>query len=102
MSDSAAQIRAAISALYGGVGESQKQANQWLSTFSQQPQAWDACLEVLNPGGSPEASFFCANMLVSKVHKEWHKLPGDQQMRLAAAIRRVRVAAPRGRMCWAR
>jgi hypothetical protein len=90
-------LRSAITALYGGVGEAQLQANQWLNTFSQQPQAWDACLELLDPSGreGAEASFFCANMLLSKVHKEWHKLPQEQQMRLAAVIRRARAA--RGR-----
>lgn len=80
----------AISALYGhrAAGhESQQQANQWLNAFSQQPQAWDACLELLDPARDPEVSFFCANMLLTKVRKEWHKVPPDQQLRMTAVIR---------------
>lgn len=85
---SAADLRQAIAALYAGIGgESQQQANQWLNAFTAQPQAWDACLELLDPAQSAEVVFFCANMLLTKVRKEWHKLPNDQQARMAAIMR---------------
>jgi len=86
-SDHAAALASAISALYGGVGESQQQANQWLNSFSQQPQAWEASLELLDPGRDAEVCFFCANMLLNKVRKEWHKVPSEQQLRMASIIR---------------
>jgi hypothetical protein len=88
-SDHAAQqLASAISALYGGVGgQTQQQANAWLNSFSQQPQAWEACLELLDPALDAEVGFFCANMLLTKTRKEWHKVPRDQQLRMAAIIR---------------
>ncbi|KAI8465208.1 MAG: armadillo-type protein [Monoraphidium minutum] len=87
MSDHALALSQAISALYGGSGgEAQQQANQWLNSFSQQPQAWEACLELLDPGRDAEVCFFCANMLLTKVRKEWHKVPNEQQLRMAAVI----------------
>ncbi|GBF98210.1 hypothetical protein Rsub_10710 [Raphidocelis subcapitata] len=87
VSDHARQLASAISALYGGVGgETQQQANAWLNSFSQQPQAWEACLELLDPALDAEVAFFCANMLLTKARKEWHKVARDQQLRMAAII----------------
>jgi hypothetical protein len=86
-SDQAAALVSAIAALYGGSGESQKQANQWLNSFSQHPQAWEACLELLDPARDPEVCFFSANMLLTKVRKEWHKVPSEQQLQMASIIR---------------
>ena len=85
---SASDLGQAIAALYAGIGgEAQQQANQWLNSFSAQPQAWDACLELLDPQQSAEVCFFCANMLLTKVRKEWHKVPKEQQSRMAAIMR---------------
>jgi hypothetical protein len=84
-----AELAAAISALYRGHGEAQSQANAWLNSFQLQPGAWDACVELVQPGSEPEVAFFCANMLLTKARKEWHTLPSDQQSRLASTIRQV-------------
>lgn len=84
---STADLASAIAVLYGGAGEQQQQANQWLNNYSQQPQAWEACLELLDPGRDAEVCFFCANMLLNKVRKEWHKVPRDQQLQMASLIR---------------
>jgi hypothetical protein len=85
--DHVVALAQAISALYGGHGDAQQQANQWLNSFSHQPQAWEACLELLDPGRDAEVCFFCANMLLTKARKDWHKVPAEQQARMAALIR---------------
>lgn len=102
-SDHAAALAQAIGALYGGIGgEAQQQANAWLNGFAAQPQAWEACLELLDPAQNAEVCFFCANMLLTKVRKEWHKVPGEQQARMAAIIRcggAARCACARSMQC---
>ena len=83
----AADLRQAIGALYGGTGgEAQQQANQWLNGFSGQPQAWDACLELLDSAQSAEVCFFCANMLLAQVRAEWFKLPPEHRSQMHAVL----------------
>ena len=86
-SEAAQALKAAIATLYGGAGPQQQQANQWLNSFAQQPDAWNACLELLSPQQNAEVSFFCANMLLTKVRSEWHKLSPDQQTQISSVIR---------------
>lgn len=93
-SEEAAALRQAITALYG-YGGGAGAANQWLNSFSKSPAAWSACLELVQPSEQPEVAFFAANMLLSKVRAEWHKLSGEQQSQMGATIRWVRGGWPR-------
>lgn len=87
--DAAASLRAAVCALYGGAGQQLSSANAWLNTFSKTPEAWAACIELLTPSERPEVTFFCANLLLSKVRSEWHKLSPDQASSMGTVIRYV-------------
>lgn len=87
-SEAAIHLRSAVVALYsGGAGQPQQQANQWLQSFTHQPEAWEACLQLTDPAENTEISFFCAQMLLSKVRSEWHKIPQDQQSHMATIVR---------------
>jgi hypothetical protein len=85
--DAAGSLRAAVCALYGSAGEQLSSANAWLNAFSQTPAAWEACLQLLDPAERPEVTFFCANLLLSKVRSEWHKLSPEQASSMGAVIR---------------
>jgi hypothetical protein len=90
MASDADSLRAAILSLYGMAGLAQEQANSWLNSFSRSPEAWQACMQLLEPSERPEVCFFCANMLLSKVRTDWHKLSAEQQTQIGAVIRWVR------------
>lgn len=85
----AASLRQAICSLYGScsAGQDQARANAWLNSFSQTPAAWEACLQLLEPSERPEVTFFCANLLLSKVRAEWHKLSPEQAASMGTVIR---------------
>lgn len=88
-SNDAASLRAAVCALYGSAGEELARANAWLNAFAQTPAAWEACLQLLDPSERPEVTFFCANLLLSKVRSEWHKLSPEQAATMGSVIRCV-------------
>lgn len=96
MASDADSLRAAILSLYGMAGLAQEQANSWLNGFSRSPEAWQACMQLLEPTERPEVSFFCANMLLSKVRADWHKLSADQQSHIGTVIRWVYQGAESG------
>lgn len=91
--DAASQLRQAICSLYGScsAGQDLARANAWLNSFSQTPAAWEACLQLLDPSERPEVTFFCANLLLSKVRAEWHKLSPEQAASMGTVIRCDRV-----------
>lgn len=75
----AEQFQAAILALYGADPAAQQAANQWLNDFAPSASAWDACLAGIDASASPTAAFFCANMILTKLRREWGKLPAEQR-----------------------
>eukprot|EP00878_Enallax_costatus_P030732 GHUV01033512.1.p1 GENE.GHUV01033512.1~~GHUV01033512.1.p1 ORF type:complete len:442 (+),score=127.05 GHUV01033512.1:219-1544(+) len=85
-SDDVNHLRQAILALYSNTGATQEQANSWLNAFSRAGVAWEACVQLLDPAERPEVCFFCANMLLSKVRAEWHKLSPEQQSTMGGVI----------------
>lgn len=87
ISEDASHLRQAIVALYSHAGTAQEQANSWLNAFSGSAAAWEACLQLLDTAERPEVCFFCANMLLSKVRAEWHKLSQEQQTNVGSMIR---------------
>lgn len=72
-------FKAALQALFGADPAAQQQANQWLHTFSTSPQAWQAAFSCLEPTAADAISFFCANLLVTKLRNEWHKLDAQHR-----------------------
>lgn len=87
--EDASHLRQAIIALYSNAGAAQEQANGWLNAFSRTSVAWEASVQLLDPAERPEVCFFCANMLLSKVRAEWHKLSQEQQAGMGGVIRSV-------------
>ncbi|KAF6233352.1 hypothetical protein COO60DRAFT_549485 [Scenedesmus sp. NREL 46B-D3] len=57
-----------------------------LNSFCRSSEAWQACMQLLEPSERPEVCFFCANTLLSKVRTDWHKLSAEQQTQIGAAI----------------
>lgn len=64
----------AVIALYTGNTTQQTQANQWLTSFQQTNEAWQAGLNLLTVNQRPEIQFFAATLLVRKTRSDWGKL----------------------------
>ena len=82
----------AIRALYGQETAQQTAASSWLNSFSTSVEAWPVALALLDEQ-SLEASFFAANMLLSKARRDWHRLTPDQHSQLVAVVRYNRASA---------
>ena len=92
----AAQLVAAVGTLYGSDPVSANDANAWLQQVAASPQAWELCLRVLAaPAHGQETLYFAANVLLSKVRREWGDLPQDTRTHLTQAMR-CAAAAPGG------
>ena len=78
---------AAVQALYGGAPVAQAQANQWLTSFQQSPEAWHVPFVLLAPEQPEEVQFFAATLLVRKVRSEWTKLDAGSRQGLSQATR---------------
>ena len=54
----------------------QSTVNMWLHNFSKSEEAWEILQKVVSavPKCSPEVVFFCANMLYTKIKREWMSL----------------------------
>ena len=79
----------ALQALYGGTAgaEQQAAANSWLNAFAAAPEAWPICLELMAPTAAPTTAFFCANLLLTKMRREWGRLPAEQRSELLSIVR---------------
>lgn len=77
---------AALNALYGFDQAQQQAANIWLNDFAKNPAAWQVGLDMLTPASPTEPMFFCANMLLDKVRREWGKLSQDQRSHLTQSL----------------
>ena len=84
-----ASLGAAVSVLYGRTtsAEEKRQANEWLNAFATTLDAWEASLAHIAPGFELNVQFFAANMLLTKVKKEWRTLSEDQRRGVLAAVR---------------
>ena len=49
--------------------------------------AWGAVLELLQPQHPVEVQYFCANILLTKVHTSWGGLSREAQQQLSHAVR---------------
>jgi hypothetical protein len=64
-----------------------RQASQWLNTFSESSNAWEVSLGLLVPGRSFNVQFFVANLLLTKVRREWGVLPAQNRSAVSTALR---------------
>lgn len=81
------QLVAAVGTLYGSDPVSANDANAWLQQVAASPQAWELCLRVLAaPAHGQETLYFAANVLLSKVRREWGDLPQDTRTHLTQAM----------------
>jgi hypothetical protein len=75
-------------------------ANAWLTDFASKPEAWQAALAVISVQflGPPsdvsteaiaQASFFCANLILTKTRKEWHRMSPEERSAVSTATRCV-------------
>ncbi|RLN69139.1 hypothetical protein BBP00_00000588 [Phytophthora kernoviae] len=80
----------AVQALYGMEGaERQREANEFLNAFAASEAAWAVALQLLQDETlnlPPEALFFAANILHTKVRKEWVRLSTDQRTTMTASL----------------
>ena len=81
----------AIRALYGQDTAQQTAASSWLNSFSTSAEAWPVALALLDEQ-SLEASFFAANMLLSKARRDWHRLTPEQHSQLILLVRYKQIA----------
>ena len=82
-----AQFHSALHALFGHDAAAQHEANAWLIAFSPRPEAWQAAVALLEPDSPAQASFFCANMLLSKARLEWSTMPQEQRDHISQLAR---------------
>lgn len=99
--NSTASLSSAVHALYDVYGGAhvQREASTWLERFGQTEEAWVACSAALGDAGGggnggvvvgQEVQFFAANMMLSKVRREWGvaagKSPSAAQNAAARAL----------------
>ena len=86
---STAQAHAACTALYSNPDPAQRTAaNAWLMQFAATDAAWSAAFELMatSGGGASEIRFWAANMLYSKVQKDWRSAAVATQERVYAQL----------------
>ncbi|KAL4130394.1 hypothetical protein PRIC2_006394 [Phytophthora ramorum] len=83
-------VLSAVQALYGMEGAArQREANEFLNNFAASEAAWGVGFQLLQDETlalPPEALFFAANMLHTKVRKEWVRLPAEQKEAMTASL----------------
>ncbi|KAG6580050.1 Nuclear transport receptor LGL2 (importin beta superfamily) [Phytophthora cinnamomi] len=83
-------VLSAVQALYGMEGAArQREANEFLNSFAASDAAWGVGFQLLRDEAlalPPEALFFAANMLHSKVRKEWVRLSAEQRAAMTASL----------------
>jgi len=91
----AQQVAAAITTLLSGNDPQQRRAaDTWLNSFTSQPAAWEASLQLL--GDRPEVAYFAANMLLTKVRREWSQLSPQQRAAVSTSVSQALFAAAAG------
>lgn len=81
------QLLQALQALYGTDSGQQAAANQWLQAYAASPAAWEGSAALLSQQAYPaELQFFGANMLLTKVRRDWGQLSEDQQSFVKAVV----------------
>eukprot|EP00897_Mesotaenium_endlicherianum_P008044 jgi/Mesen1/7268/ME000373S06327 len=80
------QVAEAITMLYSDPNHLRKaEANAWLTAVAETNAAWGVGLNLLE-AGSVEVRYFCANMLLRKVHSEWSFASPDLRAEITAHL----------------
>eukprot|EP00644_Phytophthora_capsici_P008547 jgi/Phyca11/16464/fgenesh1_pg.PHYCAscaffold_20_\ len=86
-------VLGAVQAFYGMEGASrQREANEFLNNFAASDAAWGVALQLLQDETlelPPETLFFAANMLHTKVRKEWVRLPAEQKAAMTVSLQMI-------------
>ncbi|ETM36847.1 hypothetical protein L914_16530 [Phytophthora nicotianae] len=86
-------VLGAVQALYGMEGAvRQREANEFLNNFAASYAAWSVGFQLLQDETlalPPEALFFAANMLHTKVRKEWVRLPTEQKIAMTVPLQTI-------------
>jgi hypothetical protein len=77
----------AVQALNGAPGDSQREADKWLSEFKYSREAWPVLVGILKCDISHDALFHAANILLSKTKNDWKKLGPDDKDQLLGLVR---------------
>uniref|UniRef100_A0A061RMX8 Importin N-terminal domain-containing protein n=1 Tax=Tetraselmis sp. GSL018 TaxID=582737 RepID=A0A061RMX8_9CHLO len=80
------QVVRAVQLLYGTEPQAQHEANNWLTSFSTSPEAWDVCLQLLASAQAVEVQFYSANTLLKKIREQWGALSPVDRANLQKAI----------------
>lgn len=77
----------ALEALYHSPDPATKrQADEWLTTFQQQPQAWPVSDQILTNANSPDVRFFAAQTMRTKVQFDFFQLPAASYANLRDSL----------------
>lgn len=86
---SAATFIAAVEALNGAPGDSQRQADSWLSEFKYSADAWPTILHLLQQDISHDVLFHVTSIALSKAKNDWKKLSLDERRQVTQVVRFV-------------
>lgn len=77
----------ALEALYHSPDQATKrQADEWLTTFQQQPQAWQVSDHILTNANSNDVRFFAAQTMRTKVQFDFFQLPAESYTSLRDSL----------------
>jgi len=76
---------AAIQALYGNDAALREEANRFLTNLSEDISSWGICLNLLHDN-TEQIKFFAANLLYTKIKKNWHEIDTNAQGGIAATL----------------
>ena len=103
MSSDAETLKQAIGALYSATSSEQQrgQANQWLISFANTPQAWEAARALLAEA-DPNVQYFGANMFFLKVRSEWHGMSEEAKASVYSGLQQLVWQLAQGGARWHR
>eukprot|EP00939_MAST-03C_sp_MAST-3C-sp1_P002506 g2506.t1 len=82
MSDNSRRVATAISAMY--VGDAA--ASRWLNEFSTKDEAWAVALDLARLAPNPQIQFYAANMIYTKIKREFNVLSQENTLKLLRAV----------------
>lgn len=93
---------AIVAILHGTDNSFRQEANKWLTSFCENPEAWTVALHVAFPppndsvGRNPDVRFFALNVLLGKVRQDAIQLAEDDVAEVYGVLLRQLAESPRG------
>jgi hypothetical protein len=81
----------AVETINRGHDGNYKQANEWLSAFKHDPNAWGTLVELINQSNQSDVLFHSAAIANSKAKNEWNQISDDVKRSLVHVLRCVLV-----------